>query len=90
MTEGRAVEPGSGEEVFDESGLVLHPPEPVLTRADSWRGSLGGCVLWPPEAAEAEDRLRQALEIFQRIGAAEVPDLAAELKAITDERSTAQ
>jgi hypothetical protein len=31
-----------------------------------------------------------AVEIFQRIGAAEFSDLSAELKAITDERSTTQ
>ena len=51
---------------------------------------LGRCALAAGHTAEAEDMLRQALEIFQRIGAAEVADLSAELKAITDERSTAQ
>ena len=35
--------------------------------------------------AEAEDRLRLALEIFQRIGAAEAADLAAEIDALTGE-----
>jgi hypothetical protein len=35
--------------------------------------------------AEADDKLRQALEIFQRIGAAEAADVAAELDALTEE-----
>jgi hypothetical protein len=34
--------------------------------------------------------LRQALEIFQRIGAAETADVSAELKALTDARPAAQ
>jgi hypothetical protein len=34
-------------------------------------------------ATQAEVLLRQALEIFQRIGAAEAPDLLAELHALT-------
>ena len=34
-------------------------------------------------ATQAEVLLRQALEIFQRIGAAEAPDLLAELDALT-------
>jgi len=38
-------------------------------------------------ATQAEVLLRQALEIFQRIGAAEVPDLVAELDALTGSRS---
>jgi hypothetical protein len=33
-------------------------------------------------ATQAEVLLRQALEIFQRIGAAEAPDLLAELDAL--------
>ncbi len=35
------------------------------------------------DATEAEVLLRQALETLQRIGAAEAPDLLAELDAIT-------
>jgi len=38
---------------------------------------------WPAWAAQAEVLLRQALEIFQRIGAAEAPDILAELGALT-------
>ena len=32
VTEGRKVEPGSGEEALDEAGLVMYAPQPVLTR----------------------------------------------------------
>jgi tetratricopeptide (TPR) repeat protein/transcriptional regulator with XRE-family HTH domain len=44
---------------------------------------LGRCALAVGHAAQAEVLLRQALEIFQRIGAAETPDLLAELHALT-------
>ena len=56
--------------------------------ASSWDeahalAGLGCCALAAGHAAQAEALLRQALEIFQRIGAAEVPDLLAELEALT-------
>ena len=44
---------------------------------------LGRCAEAAGHAAQAEILLRQALEIFQRIGAAEAPDLLAELDALT-------
>ncbi len=44
---------------------------------------LGRCALADGHAIQAEDLLRQALEIFQRTGAAEAPDLLAELDALT-------
>jgi len=44
---------------------------------------LGRCALAVGRTAEAEDKLRQALEIFQRIGAAESAGVAAELDALT-------
>jgi tetratricopeptide (TPR) repeat protein/transcriptional regulator with XRE-family HTH domain len=44
---------------------------------------LGRSALAAGHATQAETLLRQALEIFQRIGAAEAPDLLAELDAIT-------
>ena len=47
---------------------------------------LGRCALAADRAAEAADGLRQALEIFQRIGAAETADVCAELQALTDAR----
>jgi tetratricopeptide (TPR) repeat protein len=46
---------------------------------------LGRCALAVGRTAEADDKLRQALEIFQRIGAAEAADVAAELDALTEE-----
>ena len=44
---------------------------------------LGRCALAAGHATQAEVLLRQALEIFQRLGAAEAPDLLAELDALT-------
>ncbi len=44
---------------------------------------LGRCALAAGDAARAEELLREALEGFQRIGAAETPELLAELAAIT-------
>jgi transcriptional regulator with XRE-family HTH domain len=43
---------------------------------------LGRCALADGDVAQAESLLRQALEIFERIGAAEAADLAAELDAV--------
>jgi tetratricopeptide (TPR) repeat protein/DNA-binding XRE family transcriptional regulator len=51
---------------------------------------LGRCALAVGRSAEAGDRLRQALGIFQRIGAAEVADVSAELDALTGARPAAQ
>ena len=44
---------------------------------------LGRCALAAGHAPHAGILLRQALKIFQRIGAAEAPDLLAELDALT-------
>jgi tetratricopeptide (TPR) repeat protein/transcriptional regulator with XRE-family HTH domain len=44
---------------------------------------LGRCALAAGQGTQAEVLLRQALEIFQRTGAAEAPDLLAELDALT-------
>jgi Molybdopterin-binding domain of aldehyde dehydrogenase len=44
---------------------------------------LGRCALAAGHATQATGLLHQALEIFQRIGAAEAPDLRAELDALT-------
>jgi tetratricopeptide (TPR) repeat protein/transcriptional regulator with XRE-family HTH domain len=44
---------------------------------------LGRCALAAGHATQARALLRQALEIFQRIGAAEAPDLLAELDTLT-------
>lgn len=47
---------------------------------------LGRCALAVGHTATAEDMLRQALEIFQRIGAAEAAEVSAELQALTEVR----
>ena len=57
--------------------------------ASSWNeahavAGLGRCALAVGHAARAEVLLRQALEIFQRIGAAEADDVAGELTAFTE------
>ena len=59
--------------------------------ASSWHeahalASLGRCAMADCHDTQARVLLRQALEIFQRIGAAEVPDLLAELDALTGPR----
>ena len=56
--------------------------------ASSWDeahalAGLGRCILAAGHAARAAVLLRQALEIFQGIGAAEAPELHAELEALT-------
>jgi len=48
---------------------------------------LGRCAADAGDAVGAQALLRQALEIFQQIGAAEVPDLVAEIAALTGSRS---
>ncbi len=54
--------------------------------ASSWDeahalAGLGRCAMSAGHATQAEALLRQALEIFQRIGAAEAAELTAELDA---------
>jgi tetratricopeptide (TPR) repeat protein/transcriptional regulator with XRE-family HTH domain len=56
--------------------------------ASSWDeanalAGLGRCALAVGHATQAEALLQQALQIFQRIGAAEAPDLRAELDTLT-------
>src|SRR5262245_54575985 len=51
---------------------------------------LGRCALAGGHVARAEGWLRHALEIFQRIGAAEAAEVSAELQALTDARPTAR
>ena len=47
---------------------------------------LGRYALAADRTAEAADRLRQALEIFQQTGPAEATEVSAELQALTDTR----
>jgi tetratricopeptide (TPR) repeat protein len=48
---------------------------------------LGRCDLAAGQPATGEARLRQAHQLFQRIGAAETPDVAAELGALAGEQA---
>ena len=55
--------------------------------ASSWDeahalAGLGRCALAVGHTRQAADRMRQALEIFQRIGAAEAPGVSRELGAL--------
>ncbi len=52
----------------------------ALEEANALAG-LGRCARAAGPTAEAEDKLREALAIFQRIGAAEAADVPAELDA---------
>jgi len=75
-------------------GIVLRNYQHLATGAglareiaSSWDeahalAGLGRCALADGHRAQAGVLLRQALEIFQRIGAAEVPELLAELDAL--------
>jgi tetratricopeptide (TPR) repeat protein len=47
---------------------------------------LGRCALAAGQDKQAQNLMRQALEIFQRIGAAETPNLLDELHALTGPR----
>lgn len=51
---------------------------------------LGRCALAAGRTAGAQASLQQALEIFQRIGAADTADVSAELNAITAASSAGQ
>jgi len=55
----------------------------VLEEAHALAG-LGRCARAADRTAEAEDRLRHALAILQRIGAAEAADVSAELDALPE------
>jgi tetratricopeptide (TPR) repeat protein/transcriptional regulator with XRE-family HTH domain len=50
---------------------------------------LGRCAVAARHVAGPQDKLRQALEIFQRIGAAEAAEVSTELQALADRRSAA-
>ena len=50
---------------------------------------LGRCAMAAGQATQAGVLLRQALEIFQRIGAGEAAEVSAELEAVTGARPSA-
>jgi hypothetical protein len=55
----------------------------ALNEAHALAG-MGRCALAGGDAVQGAALLRQALEIFQRIGAAEAAELSAELAALTE------
>ena len=85
MSEGRCT--GSAVNSRRLRGVTGRPLELAREIASSWDeahalAGLGRCDLAAGHATQAQVLLRQALEIFQRIGAAEAPDLLAELDAL--------
>jgi tetratricopeptide (TPR) repeat protein len=82
-------------ELAQAEGCHQQALELARAMASSWdeahaRAGLGRCAMADGHATQAEVLLRQALEIFQRLGAAEAPDLLAELDALTGARSAGQ
>jgi tetratricopeptide (TPR) repeat protein len=69
---------GSHRQALELARTIISPRD----EADALAG-LGRCAVAAGHAAEAEALLRQALEISRRIGAAEAPDLLAELDDLT-------
>jgi hypothetical protein len=61
---------------------LLHKPASSLDEGHALAG-LGRCAWAVGHATQAGVLLRQALEIFQRIGVAETTDVLAELDALT-------
>jgi tetratricopeptide (TPR) repeat protein len=71
----------SHQQALDLARQTASVPDEALALA-----GLGRCALAAGDRAEGEILLRQALEIFQRIGAAEAADLLAELDGLTGSR----
>ena len=69
---------GCHQRALDLARAIASPRDEAYALA-----GLGRCALAAGHATQAEALLRQSLEIFQRIGAAEAPDLLAELDALT-------
>jgi tetratricopeptide (TPR) repeat protein len=69
------------QQALDLARQIGSPPEEAHALA-----GLGRCARAGGRAAEAADRLRQALAIFQRIGAAEAAGVSAELDALPQRR----
>jgi class 3 adenylate cyclase/tetratricopeptide (TPR) repeat protein len=72
-------------------GCHQHALDLARQRRSSWDeahalSGLGRCALAVGQATQARVLLRQALEIFQRIGAAEAAEVSAELQALGDTR----
>jgi tetratricopeptide (TPR) repeat protein len=76
-------------ELAQAEGCHQQALELARALASSWDeahalAGLGRCALAAADAARGEILLRQALEIFQRIGAAEVSDLVAEIDVLAN------
>ena len=69
---------GCHQQALEQARAIASP----LTEAHALAG-LGRCALAAGHTEQAADMLRKALEIFERIGAAEAADVSAELDAAT-------
>ena len=74
---------GQAEACHEQALSLARQIDGPLLEAPALAG-LGRCALATGDTAKAQDRLRQALEIFNRIGAAEATDVAAELEALAE------
>jgi tetratricopeptide (TPR) repeat protein len=82
-------EPGQAEECHQQALELARQIGSSWDEAHALAG-LGRCALAADRTAGAEDNLRKALEIFQRIGAGEAADVSAELDTLTGTRPAAQ
>ena len=75
---------GCHQQALEQARAIASP----WTEAHALAG-LGRCALAAGHTDEAADMLRQALEIFQRIDAAEAAGVSAELDAVTEAQPAA-
>ena len=79
---------------FDSQELLHKVATAVRLTGDEPEASKGASGEWRAgiitRSPRMEDLLRQALEIFQRTGAAEAADVSAELQALTEARPATQ
>jgi tetratricopeptide (TPR) repeat protein/transcriptional regulator with XRE-family HTH domain len=76
---------GCHQQALEQARAIASPSSEAHALA-----GLGRCALPAGHSDEAADMLRRALEIFQKIGAAEAADVSAELQALTNAGPTAQ
>ena len=76
-------DPGQAEECHQQALDLARDIASSWNEAHALAG-VGRCALAVGHTTEAEASLRQAQEIFQRIGAAEAPEVAAELDALAE------
>ncbi len=81
--------PDRGKEYHQQALALARETGSSWVEADSL-GGLGRCALAAGQTSDAQASLRQAQQIFQRIGAVETTTIAAELDAVTKAQSAAK